>query len=271
MPSTCCGAGHEAELSRAASSSAEEDKRVGAFTVVAAVAAVIAGAVASISGFGIGSVLTPVLSTQFDVRLAIAMVSLPHLTGTFVRFLIVRTRIDREVLLGFGAASAIGGLLGAALRTVVQSTALSVVFGVLLVCAGVGSLTGFAQRMRFSGHRTALVGGALSGLLGGLVGNQGGIRAAALLGFDVDKEAFVATATAVALVVDGARIPVYLLTQGSDLAAQGPLIAVLAVGAIVGTLAGGWTLRRLPEPIFRRVLGVLLVLLGLYRLARAVS
>src|SRR2546429_3020854 len=99
--------------------------RVDAFTVVATVAAVVAGAIASISGFGIGSVLTPVLSTQFDVRLAIAMVSLPHLAGTFIRFLLVRTRIDRDVLLGFGAASAIGGLAGAALQTIVQSLALA--------------------------------------------------------------------------------------------------------------------------------------------------
>src|SRR5439155_24051973 len=115
-------------------------KRVDAFTVVATVAAVVARAIASISGFGIGSVLTPVLSTQFDVRLAIAMVSLPHLAGTFARFLIVRTRIDREVLLGFGAASAIGGLVGAALQTVVQSTALSVMFGWLPVFECVGRL-----------------------------------------------------------------------------------------------------------------------------------
>jgi len=242
---------------------------VDAFTVVATVAAVVAGAIASISGFGIGSVLTPVLSTQFDVRLAIAMVSLPHLAGTFARFLIVRTRIDREVLLGFGAASAIGGLVGAALQTVVQSTALAVVFGGLLVFAGVASLIGFAQRMRFSGHRTALVGGALSGLLGGLVGNQGGIRAAALLGFDVEREAFVATATAVALIVDGARIPVYLATQGADLATHWPLIVVLSIGAVVGTFAGGWALRRMREPVFRRVVGLLLLVLGVYTLARA--
>src|SRR5207247_2026957 len=125
------------------------------------------------------------------------------------------------------------------------SSALAVIFGLLLVFAGIGSLTGFAQRMRFSGRRSALVGGALSGLLGGLVGNQGGIRAAALLGFDVEREAFVATATAVALIVDGARIPVYLATQGADLATHWPLIVVLSIGAVVGTFAGGWALRRL--------------------------
>ena len=241
-----------------------------AFTIGATVAAVVAGAIASIAGFGIGSVLTPVLSVQFDVRLAIAMVSLPHLAGTFVRFLLVRTRIDREVLLGFGAASAVGGLIGAALQAVVQSSALALIFGLLLIFAGLGSLTGFAQRMRFSGRRSALVGGALSGLLGGLVGNQGGIRAAALLGFDVERQAFVATATAVALIVDGARIPVYLMTQGAELAPHWPLIGLLAIGAVVGTFLGGWTLRRMSDAVFRRIVGVLLLVLGAYTLARAV-
>jgi uncharacterized membrane protein YfcA len=244
---------------------------VDAFAVIATVAAVIAGAIASISGFGIGSVLTPVLSTQFDLRLAIVLVSLPHLAGTFIRFLLVRTHIDRDVLLGFGAASAIGGLTGAALQTVVQSAALAIIFGSLLVFAGLGSLTGFTQRMRFSGRRSALVGGALSGLLGGLVGNQGGIRAAALLGFDVERRAFIATATAVALIVDGARIPVYLVTQGAELAAQLPLITVLAIGAVVGTVLGERMLRRMDEAVFRRVVGGLLVVLGAYTLARAFS
>ena len=241
------------------------------FAVIATVVAVLAGAIASIAGFGIGSLLTPVLASQFDVRLAIAIVSLPHLAGTFVRFLLVRTHINRDVLLGFGAASAIGGLAGAALQAVVQSAVLAIIFGLLLVFAGMGSLTGFAQRMRFSGRRSALVGGALSGLLGGLVGNQGGIRAAALLGFDVSRQAFVATATAVALIVDSARIPVYLVTQGSDLGPQWPLIALLAVGAVVGTLLGERTLRRMSEAVFRRVVGVLLLVLGAYTLARAFS
>jgi uncharacterized membrane protein YfcA len=244
---------------------------VDSFAVIATVAAVIAGAIASISGFGIGSVLTPVLSTQFDVRLAIAMVSLPHLAGTFVRFLLVRTHIDRDVLLGFGTASAIGGLAGAALQAFVQSSALAVIFGLLLVFAGLGSLTGFAQRMRLSGRRSALVGGALSGLLGGLVGNQGGIRAAALLGFDVERQAFIATATAVALIVDGARIPIYLVTQGADLAAHWPLIVLLAAGAVAGTIVGGWTLRQMNDAVFRRVVGVLLLVLGAYTLVRALS
>jgi hypothetical protein len=125
--------------------------------------------------------------------------------------------------------------------------------------------------MRFRGRVAALIGGTVSGLLGGLVGNQGGIRAAALLGFDVERQAFVATATAVALIVDGARIPVYIATQGAELASLWALIVLLAIGAVIGTFAGQWTLRRMPEPMFRRVVGVLLLGLGAYTLARVAS
>jgi uncharacterized protein len=242
---------------------------VDTFTVVATLAAFVAGMIASIAGFGIGSLLTPVLATQLDVRLAIALVSLPHFVATLARFFMVRAHIDRDVLLGFGAASAIGGLAGAALQTVVRSIALAIVFGALLLFAGITSLTGLTRRMRIHGRAAALAGGALSGLLGGLVGNQGGIRAAALLGLDVERDAFVATATAVALIVDGARIPVYLATQGADIGRHAELVALLAVAAVVGTLAGGWVLRRMPEPVFRRVVGVLLLTLGGYTLARA--
>jgi uncharacterized membrane protein YfcA len=242
-----------------------------AFVGLATGASILAGAIAALAGFGIGSLLTPVLSLRFDVRLAIALVSLPHLAGTLARLLLVRAYIDREVLVGFGLASAVGGLLGAALQAALQSSALAVIFGLLLVFAGLGGITGFAQRMRLRGRALALAGGAASGLLGGLVGNQGGIRAAALLGFDVDREAFVATATAVALIVDAARIPVYLASQGRDIAAQLPLVSVLALGAVLGTLLGAWALRRIPEPIFRRVVGVLLLALGVYTLGRAIS
>jgi uncharacterized membrane protein YfcA len=122
--------------------------------------------------------------------------------------------------------------------------------------------------MRFRGW-IAWVAGAASGLLGGLVGNQGGIRSAALLGFDLPKEQFVGTATAIALFVDGARVPVYLVNQGEDLSRLLPWIALAVLGVVVGTLIGSRVLGRIPEAWFRRVLGVVLAFLGVAMLARA--
>ena len=238
------------------------------FAGVAALAAVVAGAIASVAGFGIGSVLTPVFATEVGVKLAVAAASIPHVVGTALRLWMVRAHIDRRVLLGFGVTSAAGGLAGAALQSVASGPILGYVFAGLLLFAGIGGITGFSQRLRF-GRRGAWVGGALSGFLGGLVGNQGGIRSAAMLGFEVPKEAFVATSTAVALIVDGARVPIYLATQHDGLAANAALIGAAIVGVVAGTLVGTWTLRRVPERVFRVVVGALLVLLGLYTLAAA--
>jgi len=238
-----------------------------AFAAVVAGAAVLAGAIAAVAGFGIGSLLTPAFATRYDLPLAVAAVSFPHVIGTAVRLVMLRGHIDRDVLVRFGIPSAIGGLAGAALQAFATNTALAVVFGGLLVFAGLGGITGFSRRLRF-GARLAWIGGAASGLLGGLVGNQGGIRAAALLGFDVERDAFVATATAVAMVVDGARIPVYVATHGSALVPLVPLLALATVGVVVGTVAGGAVLRRIPEPVFRPVVGALLLALGIYTLVR---
>jgi uncharacterized membrane protein YfcA len=225
------------------------------------VAAVLAGAVASVAGFGIGSILTPLLAWQAGTQVAVALVSIPHVVGTSLRFWRLRRHIDRRVLLGFGLASAAGGLTGALLHGWANSPALAVVLGVLLVFAGIMGLTGLSERLRFSGP-WAWLAGAASGLFGGLVGNQGGIRSAALMGFGLRKESFVATATAIALVVDAVRMPVYFVTQAEELAAAWPVIALATAGVVTGTLAGERLLRRVPELVFRRVVAALILALG---------
>ena len=162
----------------------------------------------------------------------------------------------------FGFTSAAGGLTGALLNTWATSRALEIVFGSLLVLAGASQVTGYAQRWRLRGT-LAWLGGALSGFFGGLVGNQGGIRTAAMLGFDVDKRQFVATTTAVALLIDMARVPVYLTLGTAQLGSMWPTIALATVGVVVGTLFGEKLLARVPERRFRSLVGVLLLLLGL--------
>jgi uncharacterized protein len=226
------------------------------------VVAIVAGAIASIAGFGIGSLLTPLIGLQTEMKLAVAAVSIPHFVGTAVRLWLLRKYIDSRVLRTFGLMSAAGGLLGALLHTLVQGLLLRAILGILLTFVGLAGLTGLASRMRFEGWM-AWVAGALSGLLGGLVGNQGGIRAAAMFSFDVPKQAFVATATAVALMVDGARMPVYLIMQGREVVSIWPLIAAATLGIIVGTLAGERVLRKLSESTFRRLVSSIVLVLGI--------
>ncbi|HYL12598.1 MAG TPA: sulfite exporter TauE/SafE family protein [Terriglobales bacterium] len=232
------------------------------FQFIAFIAAAIAGAVASIAGFGIGSILTPLLAVRLGTKLAVAGVSFPHLAGTLLRFWFIRKHVDRRVLVTFGITSAAGGLAGALLHVWFKSAVLGYVLGALLVFAGVMGLTGLAARMRF-GRGTGLIAGALSGVFGGLVGNQGGIRSAALMGFELSKESFVATATAIALLVDVFRMPVYIASQWSDLLHTWPLVMVAALGVLAGTIFGQPLLRRIPERIFRAVVSGIILALGI--------
>ena len=237
------------------------------YVLVIALGSVLAGAIASVVGFGIGSVLTPLFAVCVGTQLAVAAVSIPHLLATALRFWRLRASVDRRVLLSFGITSAAGGLVGALLHSYASNRSLAIVFGLLLLFVGISELTGFARRMRFGGP-VAWIAGGISGVFGGLVGNQGGIRSAALLGFDLDRQAFVATATAIGLVVDGARMPVYFATQTAAIARIWPLVLIATLGTLAGTVLGVRTLRRIPETAFRRVVAILLLLLGTYMLLR---
>lgn len=237
------------------------------YEILVAAVSIFAGAVASVAGFGIGSLLTPLVAVRAGTQLAVAAVSVPHAFATALRYWRLRAHVDRRVLFSFGLTSAAGGLAGALLHNAANNRWLSVVFGLLLIFAGVSQFSGLAARMRFHGW-VAWAAGALSGLFGGLVGNQGGIRSAALLGFDVPREAFVATATAIGLIVDAARMPVYFATQARGIAAIWPIVVTAVVGTMVGTLLGERVLRRIPERIFRGVVAAILVLLGAYMVWR---
>lgn len=228
--------------------------------------AVVAGAVAAVAGFGIGSLLTPALGTAIGIRAAVAVVSLPHALATATRLWTLRDAIDLRVLRTFGIASAAGGLVGAALHDLLASPALSVILGALLVLAGVLEVTGLNRRVVLEGAASTIAGLA-AGVFGGLVGNQGGIRSAALLRSGLAPRALVATATATAMLVDTARVPVYLATNGTELVANARWVLILSAGAMLGTLFGAPVLRRMPERTFRQVLSIVLMALGVALIA----
>jgi uncharacterized membrane protein YfcA len=232
-------------------------------TLLLTLAGIVAGAIAAISGFGIGSILTPLLAAWIGTKLAVAVVSIPHFIGSALRFAVIRQHVDRKVLLTFGITSAVGGLLGAVLHIWLRSAALGYVLAALLVFAGITGVTGIAARMRF-GNAAGWIAGALSGIFGGLIGNQGGIRSAALLGFNLQRDQFVATATAIALLVDLFRMPVYAALQFRQIVAQWPLAAVAGVGVVIGTLSGKWMLSRIPEKVFRFMVSCIVLALGIW-------
>jgi hypothetical protein len=226
-------------------------------------AAVLSGATASVVGFGIGSLLTPLLAARLGTGVAVAAVMIPHAAATALRCWRLRASIDRSVLLRFGLLSAAGGLLGALLFTRIGVSTLTRILGALLLLTALAQLSGWSRRWH---PRGVLVGflGIGSGFFGGLAGNQGGLRSAALSAFGLDPAAFVATATATGLMVDLARAPVYLWRAGPELLSLWRPIGIAAVGVIVGTLVGERILFGLSPAAFGRIVGIAIGILGVW-------
>lgn len=238
----------------------------GADAWLVAAAGVVAGGIAAVSGFGIGSLLTPVLMVWMPAAHAIAVLAIPHAVATAIRFVRLRADVDRSTFRQFGLASAAGGLAGAALQAQLASRSLTVLLGALLILAGTSEVAGRRVPLPATPF-WRLSGGVLSGLFGGLVGNQGGIRAAALLGFRLRPRQIVATATASALLVDAARLPIYAVSHGTVIREMAPLWIAATIGVTVGTFLGVPVLGRIPDTAYHRLVGGLLLILGLSLIA----
>ena len=232
------------------------------FDILLFVVGVIAGGIASVAGFGIGSFLTPVVALKAGFGPAIAAVSVVHMVGSLVRFLFLKASVNKKVLFTFGLVSALGGVVGALLRAQLGNAELSIAFGGLMILAGVMYAFHVSDKIKVSGM-LAWPMGVTSGFFGGLVGNQGGLRAAALTTFRLKKTEFVATATAIALIVDIFRVPVYLVASGHTILMMGSEIGWMGGGVVVGTLLGAPILRKISDRYFTIVVSAILMIVGL--------
>ena len=233
------------------------------FIALVAAVSFVAGATASVVGFGIGSLMTPLIAARLGANVAIAVVVLPHLAGGLLRGWRLRRSIDWHILVRFGLLSAAGGLVGALVFARLAPDALGRILGALLVVTATAGLTGWSDRWKPHGPVVWLL-GALSGFFGGVVGNQGGLRAAALSAFRLEPAAFVATSTVIGVMIDLVRAPIYVARAAADLARSWPLVIVGVAGVLAGTLFGERILLGLSRARFRQVVAAAIGLLGLW-------
>jgi len=107
------------------------------FLLAVLLVGIFSGATAAVIGFGIGSLLTPLLTLRLGTDLAVAAVALPHLIATALRFIRHAGAVDRQAFASFGLWSAVGGMAGALLQGALAGRALLGVLGALLIATGV--------------------------------------------------------------------------------------------------------------------------------------
>jgi uncharacterized protein len=231
------------------------------------------------SGFGLGTLLTPVMACFFPLDVAIGLTAIVHLLNNFFKLILVGKHAQKEILLKFGVPAVIAAVLGAWLLLSIQNlpvltsyqlngrtfeiTSLKLIFAVLLVLFTLVDYVPSLSKVAF-GPDKLVIGGILSGFFGGLTGNQGALRSAFLVKAGLSKEAFIATGTVVSTFLDLARISVYAAKLSEiTLRTHVPLLLSASIAAFAGAYLGSKLLKKVTLAFVQHVVAIMLLCIAL--------
>ena len=98
--------------------------------------AFLAAGLALLSGFGLGTILTPVFLLFYEPKIAIFLLAVVHLLNNLLKLAIFRKHIDLGILKRFGILALIGALIGAFGQTYVANVWLKKLIGIVLIYLG---------------------------------------------------------------------------------------------------------------------------------------
>ena len=231
------------------------------------------------SGFGLGTLLTPLFMVFFPAELAIALTGVVHFFNNVFKLLLVGRHADREVLLRFGLPAVLAAIAGAwlllnlsglqplfsyhAFGKDIEVYPVKFTVSILLLFFAAMDLFPVFSRLQF-GRDKLVVGGALSGFFGGLSGNQGALRSAFLIKAGLTKEAFIGTAVVVSTLVDFSRLGIYASGfSHAGLGGQLHLVLCATLSGIAGSYLGNKLLKKVTLRFLQYSVAVLLMALAL--------
>ncbi|PCH94059.1 MAG: hypothetical protein COB85_06060 [Bacteroidetes bacterium] len=247
--------------------------------IIIALTALFASALTFFSGFGLGTILTPVFVIFFPIEIAIALTGVVHLSNNVFKLLLVGKSIDFSVFLKFGVPALVGAFIGAFLLLKLGESSMAYdyeVYGVemhftlvkfiiaaVLLIFSVMEFLPFYEKLEFS--RSALIpGGMLSGFFGGLSGHQGALRTAFLIKMNLSKEAFIATGVSIACVVDVIRIPIYFSSfHIVHLQENMSVLMIAIISAFAGALIGRKVLTKATYGLIKVGVGAFIILVAI--------
>ena len=189
------------------------------------------------AGFGLSTILTPLMLFLLPAYEAVAVVAVVHCAHNAGKYVALKEAVDFEAFRRYGIWLVVGSVIGALLQNQVPNDLLLLLVGIFLVILPILTIS-----EKWTGYRIPeandKLGGFGSGFMGGLSGHQGALRAMFLTRRLPDKMAYAATASVLALCVDLSRIPVYFFFRTEEFSDQITLIIVLVVSALIGVRVG---------------------------------
>ena len=247
--------------------------------IVLSLAALITSLLTFFSGFGLGTILTPVFALFFPIDLAIALTGVVHFLNNIFKLFLIGGKADKQVVIRFGVPAFIAALLGAFLLLQISNlqamhtyslwnkeysiTPVKLIIAVLLIGFALMEVIPHFKNIQF-GKDKLILGGLLSGFFGGLSGNQGALRSAFLIKSGLSKEAFVASGIVIACIVDFSRLGVYMTRfSKSGLHDNLTLVLTATTAAFAGAYIGSHLLKKVTLETVQIIVTIMLIILSL--------
>lgn len=231
------------------------------FMIVILCMTFIANLVGIISGFGTGTIMTPVLLFFMPYGQALLISTVIVWFHNLFKASFFCGAINYRLMLYFGLPSMATAYWGASLVGSSWVQYLPVLLGWFLILYVLLIVVRPHFKMKES-KTLAVVGGSLSGFSAGLFGSKGPVRTVFLSMYDLPKEVYLGTVGAISLLVDSTRLITYVV-KGVWLPHSLWLLLVgCVVVAYLGSLLARALLNKIPQKHFRIVVAIFLFLIG---------
>jgi len=247
--------------------------------VIISAVAFLAAILTFFSGFGLGTILTPVFMIFFPVDVAIALTGVVHFFNNIFKLFLVGKNADKQVLIRFGIPAVLAAFAGAWLLLqisdlkplfdyklggkTIEVYPVKFIIAILLIIFALMELIPFFNKIQF-GKDKLPIGGALSGFFGGLSGNQGALRTAFLIKAGLSKEALIGTAVVVSTFVDFTRLSIYATRfTASGLQENITVVICATIAAIAGAFMGNKLLKKVTLKFIQKFVAFMLIILSI--------
>jgi len=202
-----------------------------------------------------------ILAELRSLKLTSSILAISHLFGNLGRINFFKQGLDKKIIATFVVPSILFSFLGASIVGILSQDILKIILGIFLIIISVLFLV--RPSLKVPTHRSVVItGGGISGLITGLVGTGGALRATFLTGFNLEKTKYVAIAAVIALATDVTRIPIYL-SQGFLLQQYYYYIPILAATAIGGSYIGKKIVGKIDQNKFRKIVLVAIIIVSI--------
>jgi uncharacterized membrane protein YfcA len=246
--------------------------------LILCLAALLTSLLTFFTGFGLGTILTPVFAIFFPIEIAIALTGVVHFLNNIFKLALVGLKADKGVLIKFGIPAFFSALIGAYLLVKLSNleplysytiddrnfivTPVKLIVAVLLIFFALMEVVPSLKKLDFG--KNLFVGGILSGFFGGLSGNQGALRSAFLMKAGLSKEVFIATGIVIACIIDFSRLGVYSTRfLQSGLHENLTLVIAATLSAFVCAFFGNKLLKKITMESLQMIVTIMLIILSI--------